>query len=174
MRTLVGAALVSALMPLTAVAAEPAVHTETIPAGPYTIELQFANYPAFAGRPLRFKAHVSRATELAATGVSLSAEAQPGQGTVATPVQAQIDGARSGFDFQGRVAIPVRGIWGLRFHLEGAGVVEEPVLPLLVGAPGAIPTWLGWMIGLAPLLGVAAFGVWQARELRRLLRLVPV
>jgi hypothetical protein len=36
-----------------------------------------------------------------------------------------------------------------------------------VSAPGAIPVWLGWLIGLSPLVGLAWFGLAQRRHWRR-------
>jgi len=42
-------------------------------------------------------------------------------------------------------------------------------VPITIAAPGAIPSvWLGYLIGLSPLLGLAWFAWWQRGYLHRL------
>lgn len=51
------------------------------------------------------------------------------------------------------IQVAVRGTWEL--HIKTADA--EGTLPLLVAGPPEIPLWLGWMIGLSPLMVLALF-----------------
>jgi len=64
----------------------------------------------------------------------------------------------------------VQGAWRLEIEVNGAAGVGTVSLPIEVAGPPAIPIWLGWLIGLSPMLGLAWFAGWNRRYLRRLVR----
>jgi len=112
--------------------------------------------------------HPSAADSLYALDVA----AIPGLGTVATPQRGRVVRiAGSSHEWEGDIAIPVRGAWGLQFTVTRPnGATHATNLPVTVAAPNAIPLWAGWCVGLSPLLGLLAFAAWQTRVLRQRLR----
>ena len=103
---------------------------------------------------------------------SLSLVAVPGLGTTAVQQRGHLVRiAGSVYEWEGDIAVPTRGAWGLRFRVTRPdGSFKDTHYPMTVAAPNAIPMWQGWCLGLSPLLAFFAFGVWQARVLRRQLR----
>jgi hypothetical protein len=104
-----------------------------------------------------------------ADGVRLRAVAVPRTGTDSTPARTSVNATRPG-SFAVLVSFPVRGNWTLVLFLSTAADSGQVDIPVTVAAPGAIPVWLGWAIGLAPLLGLALFLGSQVRLARRLER----
>ena len=97
----------------------------------------------------------------------------PGPGTDAVRVRGEIAAHTDEPGvFVGEVALPVRGGWILELAVSGAAGEGVARVPVAAAAPDAIPTWLGWAIGLAPTLGLAAFAWRQRRYLRRLQSLI--
>lgn len=61
------------------------------------------------------------------------------------------------------------GAWDLEIDLDGPAGSGSVRVPVKVAAPAAIPVWLGWAIGLSPLLGIAWFARWNQRQLKPLM-----
>jgi hypothetical protein len=57
------------------------------------------------------------------------------------------------------VTPPIRGGWLLHLTVSGPSGVVVGDIPINVEGPPAIPTWLGWTIGLLPLPILMAF-IW--------------
>jgi hypothetical protein len=58
---------------------------------------------------------------------------------------------------------PVRGEWLLHLDVSGPSGSFAGNIPMNVQGPPAIPTWLGWSIGMIPLPLLVAFIWWQIR-----------
>jgi len=86
----------------------------------------------------------------------------PGRGVDATPVQAAITpDAQVPNGAQATAEITVRGTWMLHMIVtgpQGRGVAD---VPITVVAPPAVPQWLGWLVGAAPLYGLLIFLLMQ-------------
>jgi len=98
--------------------------------------------------------------------------ARPGLGTNATPTRATLtaDPDEPG-GFAGTVRLPITGAWLLDVVVDGAQGEATATVPLTAAAPGALPAWVGWLIGVVlPLGGVLWFARWQSAYLRRLER----
>lgn len=139
------------------------LRVEPIPAGPYTLAVQWYNLP-HAGEEL-----VLRVIPVSAAGSALSLEVQavPGAGAAASPVRGKTvpDGDQRGA-FAVTQALPVTGAWTLVFTVNGAAGSGVGRLAVTAAAPGAAPAPLGWAIALTPLVGLLAFGVAQWRWYR--------
>jgi len=66
----------------------------------------------------------------------------------------------------GVLHLPVRGAWQVGIDLDGPAGHGSASLDVTVSAPNAIPPWLGWLIGLSPLIG-CAWLTWQQWNYRR-------
>jgi hypothetical protein len=141
--------------------------SQTLIAGPYTIDVTLSQNPPFTDQPFEISVapHGSNRT------LSGLVVAEPGLGTDATNLQTTLTpsttthGAVSGW-----LHIPVRGSWQLVFHLDGPLGQSSTSLALTVGAPGAMPVWLAWSIAMIPLLFIAWWVYWQRLYRGRLLR----
>lgn len=163
-------ALAAALFPATALAHSGQPVTETsLQAGPYRLEVA-TNAAPRADQPIPIT--ITPPMERTPMGyapepVALAASLRPAPGTNAVAIAAKV---RPDPDREGAWAIdpsvPVRGDWVLDLQVDGNRGSGAAKLPLSVAGPAPIPLWLGWAIGLSPLVGVAAFGVWQGRWLR--------
>jgi hypothetical protein len=103
-----------------------------------------------------------------ADGAGVVAITLPGPGTPARPGRTAIAaGGRPG-TYEVTATFPVRGAWVVAIDVAGRAGSGRAVVPVTAAAPGAIPIWLGWAIGLSPLVGVAAFLAVQVRAARRL------
>ena len=153
--TLVAAAL--ALAPMAG-----STRTDAYAAGPYTVTVTRVD-PVDAGSTTGFAVSVAPADGAGVVAITL-----PGPGTPARPGRTAIaPGSRSG-TYEVTATFPVRGAWVLAIDVAGRAGRGRAVVPVTAAAPGAIPIWLGWTIGLSPLLGVAAFLAVQVRAARRL------
>jgi hypothetical protein len=162
------AVVLPALAPGRAAAAE-----EERRAGPYQLAVDLPAAPK-TGRALPLAVRVALDGRPAA-GATVTVQGFPGLGTSASAIRPLVltaDPATPG-RYRGELTIPIRGGWLLDVQVNGAGGLHRAEVPLLVGAPAAIPHWLGWVIGLAPLLAVAWFARWNHRYLRRLRRERP-
>jgi len=85
---------------------------------------------------------------------------KPAPGTDANTVRASInpDADNSGV-YDVNVTPPVRGQWLLHLTVKGSSGSVTGDIPINVAGPPAIPTWLGWLIGLLPLPLLIAF-IW--------------
>lgn len=155
---------------ITAVAQGP-IRSETRYAGAYTLRIDLYSDPPFTGRKYTFDVLVSAIAPADLRGLTLTASAIPDVGTNATAAHASLSPAGSPMGgFKGYVTMAVRGSWLLRFDVAGPAGSSSVNLPLQVAAPTAIPIWMAWSIGLAPLLGLLAFAVRQRSYLARLQR----
>jgi hypothetical protein len=158
-------ALALAAPPASAHAERPA-STTTVEAGAYPLTVALYADPPRAGQ--EFAVVVTPAPgSVAPDAVRLVA--RPGLGTNATPTRALLtpDPDAPG-SFAGTAHLPVVGPWLLDVLVDGPAGPATATVPVTAGAPGAVPIWLGWALGLAPLLGLAWFVGWQHRYLRRL------
>jgi hypothetical protein len=89
----------------------------------------------------------------------------PGLGTDAVELHSQLSPTGQSNTLVGTVRMPVRGAWQIMIQLDGQRGTGEASFAVTVAGPGAIPVWLGWLIALTPLLGVA-WWLWQQRRYR--------
>ena len=92
----------------------------------------------------------------------------PGPGTQGRPGRATTAPGGRPDTFLVTASFPVRGAWVLFLAITGPAGRGQAAVPVTVAAPGAVPQWLGWAIGLSPLAGLAAFLAVQVRTARRL------
>jgi hypothetical protein len=132
--------------------------------GPYALSLALYTEQPRAGQDLVF---VLAPTPGGPHPRSVRVTVQPGLGTNATPTRAELTvDPDNPAALAGAVRLSVTGAWLLEVVADGPAGEGRARLPLTAAAPGALPVWLGWVIGLAPLLGVVWFGWWQHRYLR--------
>ncbi len=137
-----------------------------------TIEVRIGPYPmivsyysaAQGGKPLLFSIAPQSGQPSA---LSYEVTAIPGTTVNAVPVQARLepDPAHPG-GVRGAVNLPVSGQWLLTVDIKGPNGLGNADVPILAGAPPAIPEWLGWMIGLLPAWLLISFVIWQLRRSR--------
>jgi hypothetical protein len=155
-----GVALAAAVLALAPMAGS--TRTDAYAAGPYTVTVTRAD-PVDAGGTVEFAVSVAPAD-----GAGVVAMTLPGPGTPARPGRTAIaTGERPG-RYRLTATFPVRGAWVLAIDVAGPAGSGRAAVPVTAAAPGAIPIWLGWAIGLSPLIGVALFLAAQVRAARRL------
>jgi hypothetical protein len=146
-------------MTLTAGGASP-LETQNATVGPYQLLLSFYNLPR-AGQAMNMT------IESAQAGVNLQfsqAVLNPAPGTDGNTIGVTITpDSESRYVFDVNVTPPVRGKWLLRLMVTGADGSIVGTIPITVDGPPAIPTWLGWLIGLVPLPLLIGFLLWQVR-----------
>jgi len=81
--------------------------------------------------------------------------AKPGLGTDAANIYASLaprtgDHAALGCSLR----LPVRGAWQIVVELNGPQGQHSASIDIVAAAPGAMPTWLDWLIGSIPALGL--------------------
>ena len=88
--------------------------------------------------------------------------ARPGLGVDSTPTRATLvpDPDDPG-SFAGAVRVPVVGPWLVDVLADGPAGAGSATLTVTAATPGALPLWLGWALGLSPLVGVLWFAWWQ-------------
>lgn len=148
-----GAALLSGVvlwlltLVLTAGGASP-LQTQNANVGPYALLLSYYSLPR-AGQAL------SMTIESSAPGVKVQFSQvmlNPAPGTDANTVAVQLSPDKDSADvYDVNVTPPIRGAWLLHVTIQGASGVVVGNIPIDVQGPPAIPTWLGWLIGLLPL-----------------------
>ncbi len=151
--------LVLPVITLTAGGASP-LATQNALVGPYNLLLSFYSLPR-AGQEL------SMTIEPSTHDVSLQfsqAELNPAKDTDGNPVKvAIVPGSESPGVYDVHVTPPVRGIWLLHLQVAGSSGTVFGDIPINVDGPPAIPTWLGWLIGLLPLPLLITFIWFQVR-----------
>ncbi len=148
-------ALLSLLsMPALALANGKPARSETLAAGPYTIVVDLSDDPPIVDQNFTLTITNHEAAPLTGT-----LTAQPGLGTDAIPAHASLTVSK-GNVLTGTLHLVVRGAWNILIHLNGAKGQGSAELSVTVAAPNAMPPWLGWIIGLLPLLG-CAWLIWQ-------------
>lgn len=163
MTFLIGAIVASALATMHGSA--PA-RIDNVIAGPYRLKVSLYDYPANAGFALPF----AIAPQPRMRGpLTFSVSSIPGRGVHATPVRASFNpDPNTPGGVQGNAEITVHGLWSLHITVAGPagqGVVDVPVVAT---ALPAIPSWLGWFLGLIPVYGICGFLLvqrgWKGRQ----------
>jgi len=149
------------VVPLSAARPALAADTRTFEAPPYTVAVTVPD-PVPVQGDASFPVRVSPAE-----GVGLGAVAVPRPGTDSTPGHTRVVQSAPG-RFTVLVSFPVRGSWTLVIFLSTPAGRRQVAVPVTVAAPGAIPGWLGWAVGLLPLLGLTVFLGFQVRLAGRL------
>jgi hypothetical protein len=136
--------------------------TDAYPAGPYTVTVTRED-PVSVDHRTEFAVGLSPADSAGLVAIPF-----PGAGTDARPGRAATVARRRPGTYLVSVSFPVRGAWVLALAVAGPAGRGQAAVPVTVAAPGAIPQWLGWAIGLSPLAGLAVFLAVQVRAARRL------
>ena len=142
---------------------------DNVTAGPYRLKVSLYDYPANAGFALPF----AIAPQAPVQGpLTFSVSSIPGQGVDATPVKASFNpDPHTPGGIQGNAEITVHGLWNLHIAVTGPagqGVVDVPVVAT---ALPAIPSWLGWFLGLIPVYGICGFLLVQRERKGRKVKL---
>jgi hypothetical protein len=155
-------ALFMIMIPEIALASGGPAHTETLMAGPYVIDVNLYQDPPMTDQSVQVTV-VPHDSGLRLSGRILEV---PGLGTDAVELHSQLLPAGQAGRLSGTIRMPVRGAWNIVVQLNGPQGAGQASFPITVAAPGAMPIWLGWLIGLTPLLGVAWL-VWHQRRYRQ-------
>jgi hypothetical protein len=156
-------AVLLALAPLAATSARAAAtRTDVYAAGPYTVRVTRED-PVQVDRATAFTLAVTPADGAGVVAITL-----PGPGTAARPGRTVTAAGGRPSTYVVTATFPVRGAWVLALEIAGAAGHGRAAVPVTVAAPGAIPQWLGWAIGLSPLAGLGAFLATQVRAARQL------
>jgi len=137
-------------------------HTDTLQAGPYVIDVNLYQDPPMTDQSVQVTV-VPHQSGLQLSGRILEV---PGLGTDAVELHAQLSPVGQTTTLSGSIRMPVRGAWNIVVQLNGPQGAGQASFPITVAAPGAMPIWLGWLIGLTPLLGVVWL-VWHQRRYRK-------
>jgi len=138
--------------------------SETLSAGPYTIVVGLSNDPPIVDQDFT----VSVASH-GAVPLSGMLAAQPGPGTDALPAHTTLtstDGNTQ--ELTGTLHLVVRGAWTIVMDLNGPRGQGSASFNVTVTAPNAMPAWIGWTIGLLPLIG-CVWLIWQQWRYRNTL-----
>ncbi len=136
--------------------------TEMLKAGPYPIEVTLSLDPPEVEKPLNVTVVTRDASQFSGYVMAV-----PGPGTDALLVRAPLTATKYASNTQVSVLhLPVRGVWQIVIDLDGPSGHGSASLDVIVSAPNAIPPWLGWLIGLSPLIG-GAWLIWQQQKYRR-------
>ena len=147
-------------------AASTPAYTATLIAGPYTLDVSLSQNPPFTDQP--FEVTVSE--HGSSQQLSGQVVAEPGLGTDAVRLQTPLRPlAGSTGKISGWLHLPVRGAWQLVIEVNGPQGQSSAGMDITVGAPGAIPPWLAWLIAATPLVLIAWWVHQQRRYRRRLL-----
>jgi len=137
------------------------IKTIDVRIGPYPMRVSYYS-EAQGGKPLSFSIEPQEAL---AGAIEYQVTAIPGTTVNAVPIKARLtpDPARSGV-VRGIVNLPVSGQWMLTVDVTGPKGHGDADIPILAGAPPAMPEWLGWLIGLLPAWLIIGLVIWQARR----------
>ena len=138
--------------------------TETLMAGPYTVDVNLYQNPPATDQP----DEVTVVPHDKSVPISGSIVVQPGLGTDAVPLHYQLSPDQSG-SLVGSIRMPVRGSWQVVVQLDGPKGPGSASFLITVAAPGAMPVWLAWLIALTPTPAIAWLIWHQYRYRRRLL-----
>lgn len=129
--------------------------------GPYPIEIAYYSEPR-GGQALIFSVEPTAAVP---TNLRYMVTAIPGTTVDAVPVRAQVQPtADHPGGVEGSVNLPVSGQWLLQIEIVGPHGLSSEDVPVLAGAPPALPEWLGWLIGLTPVWAMLALVTVGARR----------
>ncbi len=136
--------------------------SETLAVGPYIVQVNLAQYPPVTDQSVQVTV-IPQDHSVQLSGRLLML---PGLGTDAVTLHAQLSLLSPGNALVGSIRMPVRGAWQIAVQLTGPQGSGQASFPITVAAPGSIPIWLGWLIGVTPLLSIA-FIVWHQRRYRK-------
>ncbi|HVU68182.1 MAG TPA: hypothetical protein VHD63_13670 [Ktedonobacteraceae bacterium] len=134
--------------------------TRTLAAGAYVVDVSLSQDPPQVDTPLEVIV-VPHDKNLHLQGY-LTVE--PGLGTDATPQRFTLSENQG--TLRSTIHIPVRGAWDIVVTLNGPQGQGTSKVAVTVAAPGAIPVWLGWLIGASPLV-LVAFWIWRQHLYKR-------
>jgi hypothetical protein len=141
-------------------AASTPAYTTTLIAGPYTIDVSLSQNPPFTDQPFEVTVGMHGSNEQL-SGLLI---AEPGLGTDAVRLQTPLRPlAGSAGKISGSLHLPVQGAWELVIEVNGRQGSGTASTEITVGAPGAIPPWVAWLIALTPLILI----VWWVHRQRR-------
>jgi hypothetical protein len=122
--------------------------TTTVAVGSYIVDVQFSQDLPYVDQPLTVTV-IPHNHSLKLSGTITTS---PGLGTDATDLHYNLSATDDGSgSLKGSIRMPVRGAWNINIHLEGPNGAGDASIPTTVGAPGAMPFWLAWLIGSLPL-----------------------
>ena len=130
--------------------------------GPYLVLVHYYSDPR-GGQDLVFAIEPQAGGAAPAT---YHVVAIPGATTNATAINATILPAVDHAGIDGTVTLPVSGQWLLEIQVDGPLGSSYNEVPLLASAPPAIPEWLGWLVGAAPVATLFGFLLMQLRRAR--------
>ncbi len=139
--------------------------TETLTAGPYTVDVNLYQNPPTTDQYDELTI-VPHDTSIALTGTVV---VEPGLGTDAVPLHFTLAPLNHSSTLVTNIRMPVRGAWQIVMQLNGAKGTGSATLLTTVAAPGAMPVWLAWLIALTPAPAIAWLVWHQYRYRRRLL-----
>jgi hypothetical protein len=136
--------------------------SEALAVGPYRVQVQLSENPPVVGHALDV-----RVAPGGAAGLTGQLIAYPLTGTDSTPINARLlpDPADPG-RLMGSLQLPVRGAWRLMVELDGPLGRGSAGFAVTSEVPFVIPAWLGWLLGLSPLIG-CAWLIWHQWSYRR-------
>ena len=137
--------------------------TFTAQMGPYPVLVSYYSEPR-GGQALAFTVVPTAADALPA---SYHITAVPGSAVDAVATTAHLQPDPDSVGVQGTVNLPVSGQWFLEIDGEGSFGPGTANVPILAGAPPALPNWLGWLIGLVPLACILTLIGLEARRATR-------
>jgi hypothetical protein len=146
------------------VSADGASYSKELIAGPYRFQANLSEYPPQVEHPVYVICVLH--TDLPLVGQLIG---RPGAGTDAVEIHAPLSAEKhTPAELSGTLQFTVRGSWQLLFRFNGPQGPASASLDIVVAAPGAMPLWLGWLIGLSPLIGCMWFA-WRQYIYRSLL-----
>lgn len=139
--------------------------TRTLAVGSYIVQVNLYQYPPITDQAVQVTVVPQESTLRLSGRITMI----PGLGTDAIPLHAQLSPLNATSSLTGNIRMPVRGAWQIAVQLDGPRGSGEASFPIVVSAPGAMPIWLGWLIGSLPLFCLAWIIWHQLRYRRKLL-----
>ena len=136
--------------------------TRTLAVGPYIVQVNLNQYPPITDQTV----NVTVVPQESTLRLSGHLNMLPGLGTDAVPLHSQLSPLNATSTLTASIRMPVRGAWQIDVQLNGPQGTGEATFPIVVSAPGAMPIWLGWLIGSLPLLCLVWL-IWNQRRYRQ-------
>lgn len=153
------------LLPATAQAAENE-QRYTVFAGSYAFELIIGSSALKTATDYPVSVRFGNEVPPSATNqnVTVALVAEPLRGTSATPVKINLTANSDGKSWDGKMSIPISGRWSMKITAEYPGGKGNGTTIISVSPPPALPNWLAWTLGLAPVIIFVAFIVVIGRQ----------
>ncbi len=136
--------------------------TRTLAVGSYVVRVDLYQYPPVTDQAVQVAVVPQESTLHLSGRITML----PGLGTDAVTLHAQLSPLNATSTLIGSIRMPVRGAWQINVQLMGLQGAGEASFPIVVSGPGAMPIWLGWLIGSLPLLCLAWI-IWHQQRYRR-------